>query len=198
MPLTASTQKDLFAARGVSLPTTGGLMRRFRAFNSWYWSDFLPPAQVCWSTRMRIAGSCDYGRCIITLSRSYHEQFPDDLSDTLKHEMIHLVHHNHGAAFRREAIRVGATVHCREYPGLHPRARHIYVCPTCGTEFHRVRRERLFCGRCSGHRADERFELVLRPSPGERRRPNRLAARGGRRRMRSGFRAVWAAADLFR
>jgi len=192
----AFTQTDLFAAVGIELPNEAELARRFRAFNEEHFDGTLPRARVRWSNRMRIAGICDHQRRIIRLSRSYHEHFPEDIDDTLKHEMIHLVRHSHDAAFKREAARVGASVHCREYPGLHPRARIVYICPACGSIYHRTRQERLFCGTCSRNRFDTRFQLILRPPP------TRIAARsavriGTGRRVGPRRRTVLAAGDLF-
>jgi hypothetical protein len=183
------TQIDLFACVATPLPDETELQRRFASLNAALFSSQLPPAEIRWSARMRIAGTCDHRHRVICLSRPYHEQFPGDVDDTLKHEMLHLVHPGHGVSFRTEAKRVGASIHCREYPGLHPRARLTYICPHCHTTYHRVRRERLFCGRCARTRLDERFALVLRPaarpqaltpmskpggsSPGQRHRPSK-------------------------
>jgi predicted SprT family Zn-dependent metalloprotease len=158
------TQTDLFARADIPLPDETELMRRFTSINASLFSSRLPAAEIRWSTRMRIAGTCDHRHRAIRLSRPYHEHFPADVDDTLKHEMIHLLHPTHSAAFRAEADRIGASVHCQEYPGLHPRARLTYVCPHCRTVYHRMRRERLYCGRCARARLDERFALVLRPA----------------------------------
>ncbi|MEW5700690.1 MAG: SprT-like domain-containing protein [Candidatus Zixiibacteriota bacterium] len=159
-----TTQVELFDGATAALPDEAELQRRFTVFNADFFASELPAAQVGWSNRMRIAGTCDRRHRVIRLSRAYHEQFPGDVNDTLKHEMIHLMHAGHDAAFRAEAERIGASVHCREYPGLHPRARLTYICPHCRTVYHRVRHERLFCGRCARTRLDERFMLVLRPA----------------------------------
>lgn len=192
----AYTQADLFATFGIELPNEAELARRFRAFNEEFFDGTLPRARVRWSTRMRIAGTCDHQRRIIRLSRPYHEHFPADIDDTLKHEMIHLIHHSHDAAFRREATRLGASIHCREYPGLHPRARFVYICPACGTVYHRTRLERLFCGTCSRNRFDPRFQLILRPPPSKiaARRTSRI---GTRHRFGPRRRTALAAGDLF-
>jgi len=157
------TQLDLFSILTARLPDEPDLARRFAYFNERYFEGALPIADVRWSSRMRIAGTCDSRKRIITLSRVYHAYFPGDVDDTLKHEMIHLRLHSHDARFRREAERVGATTHCKEYPGLHPRARYVYICPHCRTQFHRSKRERLYCGLCARNRLDARFILILRP-----------------------------------
>jgi len=155
------TQLDFFSMLTTRLPDEAELARRFSWFNEHYFNGALPAAGVRWSSRMRIAGTCDSRKRIITLSRVYHTHFPEDVNDTLKHEMIHLRNHGHDADFRREAERVGATIHCKEYPGLHPRARFVYICPHCRTLFHRSKRERLYCGVCARNRLDTRFILLL-------------------------------------
>lgn len=155
-------QLDLFSLQFSHLPAERELARRFDAFNRRYFNGTLPPTTVRWSSRMRIAGTCDSQHRLIALSVMYHVHFPEDIDDTLKHEMIHLKYHSHGTIFRREAERVGATLHCKEYPGLHPHARFVYICPNCRTLFHRTKRERLYCGQCARDRLDPRFMLVLR------------------------------------
>lgn len=155
------SQLDLLSSANVTLPDEDELLRRFHHFNADFFKGKLPDAKIRWSTRMRIAGTCHRHRALITLSRPYHEQFPGDVDDTLKHEMIHLRYAGHGPAFRREAARVGASVHCREYEGIHPRARLVYACPTCWREFRRSKPGDLYCGRCSRGRPSPMSRLVL-------------------------------------
>lgn len=170
-------QTDLFSAPAVSLPDPEELARRFAEFNLRYFANTLPPVTIKWSNRMRIAGTCDSHRRIITLSHVYHTHFPNDVDDTLKHEMIHLRCPQHDAAFRREAARIGTSVHCHDYPELHPRARFIYFCPTCNTEYPRVKRAQLYCGQCARRGFDPRFKLVLRTSAEKVRIVRLLAAK---------------------
>lgn len=197
LQLIAKAQTDLFAPRAVVLPPPDELARRYAEFNLRYFRNALPPVTIKWSNRMRIAGTCDSRRRIITLSHTYHTHFPDDVDDTLKHEMIHLRCPNHDAAFRREAARVGASVHCRDYPELHPRARYMYICPTCGQEYPRVRRAQLYCGRCARCGFDPRFKLVLRSNAETERVVRSLAARSPRRRRVAGVRRRRRTADEF-
>ena len=54
-----------------------------------------------WSKRMtKSAGMCYYNRKVIRLSTHYHERFPEDIDNTLLHEMIHLLAPGHGDSFR--------------------------------------------------------------------------------------------------
>ncbi len=192
LPLAPEAQTDLFTPVPVLLPDPDELARRYAEFNLRYFQDSLPPVTIKWSKRMRIAGTCDSHRRIITLSYVYHTHFPNDVDDTLKHEMIHLRCPHHDAAFRREAARIGTSVHCHDYPELHPRARFIYVCPTCNTEYPRVKRAQLYCGRCARRGFDPRFKLILRTSTDQIRVVRSLAAKspvrgravGTRRRRR--------------
>lgn len=156
------SQLDLITSVNTDLPTEEDLQRRFARFNAELFKSKLPEATIRWSTRMRIAGTCHRHRALITLSRPYHERFPADVDDTLKHEMIHLRYAGHGPAFKREAERVGASIHCREYEGIHPRAKYVYACPTCWREFHRAKPGELFCGRCSKGRLLPQYQLVLK------------------------------------
>ncbi len=178
------SQLELLSAAPVCLPDEAELKRRFAQFNAEFFQSKLPDATIRWSTRMRIAGTCQRHRALITLSRTYHERFPEDLDDTLKHEMIHLRYMGHGPAFRREAQRVGASIHCRDYDGIHPRAKFIYACPTCWREFRRTKPAELFCGRCSRGRLLPQFRLVLKhriDTVPATRAPNRVAAKSARR-----------------
>jgi len=181
-------QTDLFSSRPVALPDPRELVRRYEEFNRLYFDNLLPGVTIRWSDRMRIAGTCDSHRRIITLSRPYHSHFPDDVDDTLKHEMIHLRRPRHDASFRREAARIGASVHCRDYPDLHPRARFIYICPTCNAEFPRVKRGHLYCGRCARQGYNLRCKLILRSRAAHERAVRTLAAKSPTRSRATGLR----------
>jgi rubrerythrin len=184
----SKAQTDLFSSLAVLLPNPQELAHRYAEFNLGYFENQLPAVTIRWSKRMRIAGTCDSHRRIITLSHIYHTQFPDDVDDTLKHEMIHLRCPRHDAAFRREAARIGASVHCRDYPDLHPRARYIYFCPNCGTEFPRSKRAHLYCGACGRRGFDPRFRLILRTNAAHERAVRSLAAKSPAHRRASGVR----------
>lgn len=189
MPESVSAmQTDLFSSRPVELPDQLELARRYEDFNRVYFKSLLPGVTIRWSHRMRIAGTCDNHRRIITLSHPYHSHFPEDIDDTLKHEMIHLRHLRHDAAFRREAARVGASLHCRDYPDLHPRARFIYICPNCNAEFPRLKRGHLFCGRCARHGFNLRYKLILRSHATHERAVRTLAAKSPSRTSATGLR----------
>jgi predicted SprT family Zn-dependent metalloprotease len=101
----------------------------------------------------------------IVISEKYHQLFPQDIDDTLKHEMIHLIHFNHDANFRREARRIGASFRARSHPSLRLPPRYIYQCPVCGAEYPRRKRLRMAsCGSCSPNRFNPKFKLILKSS----------------------------------
>lgn len=180
------SQLDLLAGSMAALPDEAELQRRFDWLNETLFKSRLPSASIRWSTRMRIAGTCQRQRLLITLSRPYHERFPQDIDDTLKHEMIHLRYAGHGPAFRREAQRVGASVHCREYDGIHPKARLVYACPNCWREYRRMKPAELYCGRCARGRLLPQFRLMLKREIEPRRpHPTRSAAGTQGRRPRT-------------
>ena len=144
------------------LPSEEELQGMFDLINIQYFEGKLPKARIEWSSRMRIAGKCYIGHKIIKLGRKYHEFFPEDLEDTLKHEMLHLLYPDHGREFKREAKRIGTTQYAREYPGGKSPHKYIYVCPNCGQKYYRHRRMyNVSCGSCSMGGYDERYKLKL-------------------------------------
>ncbi len=146
------------------LPSVAELYRMFDQFNLIYFGGKLPPTVIEYSTRMRSAGSYTPGRRLIRIGRKYHELFPGEISDTLKHEMIHIVHFRHNAAFKAEAARIGASLKARPHPDLLRPPKYIYFCPECGREYPRQRRLRMAsCGYCTkGKSFDSRYKLRLR------------------------------------
>lgn len=145
------------------LPDTDELYQKFELFNWQYFQGNLPRVRIEYSNRMRSAGSYSPNEKLIRIGRKYHELFPEDIDDTLKHEMIHIVHFRHDAAFKREAARVGATLKARSHPSLRREPKYLYQCPGCKLEYPRQKRLRLAsCGKCStGGRFDKRFKLKL-------------------------------------
>jgi SprT-like protein len=167
VPLTAQITSESFAvpaeAAGVAgaLPDVAELGRMFDRLNWQHFRGKLPPMTIEYSGRMTSAGSYDPDRKLIRIGRKYHEVFPHELEDTLKHEMIHFRHYRHDAVFKAEAARVGASVRASHHPALRRPPRYIYVCPKCGLEYPRQKRLRMAsCGKCSpAGRFDSRFKL---------------------------------------
>lgn len=149
------------------LPTVEELYRLFDRFNWLYFGGKLPKVKIVYSTRMAAAGSYSTERRLIKMGRRYHEIFPQDIEDTLKHEMIHIIHHHHDAAFKREAKRIGATLKAQDHPALRRPPKFVYECPCCGMEYPRQKRLIMAsCGKCSaGRRFDPRYKLRRKKTP---------------------------------
>lgn len=159
-----SVQEDLFAPDPSRLPDREELSRLYNQLNEKHFGGKLPQAAVDWSTRLRIAGNCRPDKRDIRLSVRYHTYYPEEITNTLLHEMLHLVYPKHNISFCRAAEKLGVTIHCREYPGLHPRSRLTYICPQCRTVYYRQKRADISCGKCSGQAYDPRYKLVLKKS----------------------------------
>lgn len=145
------------------LPTLAELHRMFDELNWLYFNGKLPAVTIKYSLRMLSAGSYTPKAKLIKISKRYHEIFPHELVDTLKHEMIHILHFYHDADFKREAARIGASLKATHHPLLHRPPKYIYVCPSCHKEYPRRRRLRMHsCGACSGGRFNSRFKLQVK------------------------------------
>jgi len=145
---------------GVSLPTDSDLAEMFVKLNQKYFDGKLPDARIEWSTRMVHAGKCEDKQRLIRLGVAYHKHYPDDIIDTLKHEMIHLIHPNHGKGFKSEAQRIGASRYSRMYPGMLKAMKYLYECPECGEQYpsRKMLRNRS-CGKCSPGRYNSKYKL---------------------------------------
>lgn len=148
------------------LPTEEELYRLFDVFNMVHFNGKLPSVKIKYSNRMLMAGSYTPVGRLIKIGRKYHEIFPDEIEDTLLHEMIHIIHPNHSRAFKTIAGRLGVSLKAKEHPDLRAAYRYLYICPNCGKEYPRRKRFRMAsCGICSkGHRFDPRYKLILKES----------------------------------
>ncbi len=168
----ASANYDLFESTAtkpapvtVGLPSLDELYNRFRLFNIQYFAGKLPTPKIRYSRRLLAAGLYLRDHNEIVISERYHQLFPREINDTLKHEMIHLIHFNHDRNFRKEAQRIGAACRARTHPLLRLPPRYIYECPRCGTEYPRRKRLRMAsCGKCSPSRFDPKCKLRLKSS----------------------------------
>ena len=137
----------------------------FDRYNWMYFDGRLPRVRLIWSNRMMSAGSYTPSERTIRIGRKYHEIFANELDDTIKHEMIHILHLNHDAHFKREAKRIGASVRAQSHPSLRKPPKFTYVCGSCGVEYPRQKRIRMAsCGKCSRGSFNERFKLRLKKS----------------------------------
>lgn len=165
--LIASAPKDLRAQgdppHGDNLPDIKELYVLFDNFNRIYFEGALPPVKIAYSDRMLIAGSYFPAKREIKIGRKYHQIFGNELEDTLKHEMIHVVNPRHDRSFKELAGRIGASLRAKSHPDLRGSFRYIYICPSCMKEYTRRKRLRMAsCGICSpGGKFDPRFKLRL-------------------------------------
>jgi len=145
------------------IPDTAELYRMYNRFNWLYFDGKLPTVKIEYSNRMSSAGSYNPDRKLIKIGVKYHQIFPGEIWDTLKHEMIHIVHFYHNRAFKAVAKRIGASVRAKNHPSLRRKPRYVYICKNCGTEYPRRKRLRMAsCGKCSPNgKYDERFKLKL-------------------------------------
>ena len=154
------------------MPTVADLYSLFDRYNWMYFDGVLPRPSIEYSRRMTSAGAYLPGRRLIRIGLKYHQIFPEEIADTLKHEMIHIIHLKHDAAFKAEASRIGASLRAKSHPALRRPPRYTYICDSCGSVYPRQKRLRMAsCGTCSrGGRYDRRFKLRLTDSANCRQR----------------------------
>ena len=150
-------------AAPAALPNETELYRLYELYNLLYFEGRLPKARIAYSARMLAAGSCDTRSREIRIGTRYHQLFPDEISDTLKHEMIHLLYRGHGRDFVSMARALGVSIRARSHPSLRRPAKYLYRCTACGADYPRQKRVRMAsCGVCTAGRTfDARFKLKL-------------------------------------
>ena len=145
------------------LPTVLELYQMFDRFNRFYFDGKLPRVVIEYSNRMTSAGSYTPRDKVIKIGRKYHHLFPEDIEDTLKHEMIHIIHFKHNKVFKDFAKKIGTSLKAKHHPSLRRPPRYIYICPNCKLEYPRQKRMVMAsCGKCSkSKRFDKRYKLQL-------------------------------------
>ncbi|MFH2037235.1 MAG: SprT-like domain-containing protein, partial [Candidatus Zixiibacteriota bacterium] len=148
------------------LPTESELYLLFDQLNHKYFGGSLPRINIKYSGRMLIAGSYTPQKRIIKIGKKYHSIFPEEIEDTLKHEMIHILYPSHDAKFKAVAAGIGASLRANYHPDLRAPFKYLYICPSCNKEYPRRKRLRMAsCGVCSkGSRFDPKYKLVLKKS----------------------------------
>ena len=141
------------------------LKRLYNKYNREIFNDRLATfVAVEWSTRMTTtAGICKritkdgVSYTLIQLSVSYHETNPNELMDTLVHEMIHVLlpKSHHGSPFLEEARRINEAfgMNITVYAHGEIDYKYIYECVECSQKYERMRRldlSRARCGVCRG------------------------------------------------
>lgn len=134
--------------------------------------------RVEWNARLRTtAGLAHYGKNLVMLNPKLADFGPEEIDQTLRHELAHLVAHfragrrriaPHGAEWRAACAALGLPDEQRCHQLPLPRARrvpkHFYRCPHCRTEVPRVRpfRRRVACLACCRAHADGRYSERFR------------------------------------
>jgi predicted SprT family Zn-dependent metalloprotease len=160
---TGSTNVDAQAIfKSVMLPGQEELYQLYSEFNQEIFHNRLPEVKLGYSRRMLIAGIYIPSKREIRIGEKYHKIFPEDLEDTLKHEMIHIIYPNHNREFKNLARRLGVSLKAKEHPSLRS-YRYLYACPCCGKEYPRRKQLRMSsCADCTpGREYDPRFKLKL-------------------------------------
>lgn len=159
--------------KGSLVGTDTQLKMLYNKYNAEVFNNRLPKwLKVYWTNKMtKCAGICRHRRkrnpdgstrleSEIGLSIPYHQKFPDDVSNTLVHEMIHVLYprDKHGPLFRNEMDRVnrqhnmGITIYSKER-ATEKKYKYIYACSSCDQEYRRIKQvdlSRSSCGVCRG------------------------------------------------
>ncbi|MEW6056088.1 MAG: SprT family zinc-dependent metalloprotease [Bdellovibrionota bacterium] len=144
------------------------LTQLFWDHNFRFFGGILVPIEIQFSGRLKTTGGQYFRKPVrrIQISTRYFEMESawDEIADTLGHEMVHywldfLGHPcGHTAEFRKKLKHCGF----HRYSRLTPvKARYLYLCPRCSTQYFRRKKGVWSCGPCSGARYNPNFRLVL-------------------------------------
>lgn len=149
---------------------TQRLKMEFDRLNLERFQGVLPHNKLRFSrTAARTHGRINFKTTEIMISLHMYEQFGwPAVENTLLHEMTHVLlhmqgrHDRHTKVFWQEFQRRGGI---RDRIDVKPRNAHVYACPTCGTEIHRMRRLKrpwlYSCRRCD-RRYNPKHRLYLK------------------------------------
>jgi predicted SprT family Zn-dependent metalloprotease len=145
--------------------------RFYKELNTRFFENKLPNCRLELSNRLtRTAGKIWPKLRLMRLSLPYHQRYgPDELRNTILHEMIHLwlyeqkLPSGHTPLFRRKLIEVGLPDRIRALP-VPPRPyKYLYACPTCGYQVQTRRKINSSCGRCDKvYNPRHKFKLLKR------------------------------------
>lgn len=134
------------------------LWQLYERINTLYFEPFgieVTPTEISWSNHMTaVVGGCRVEAGIIKLSVPYHRKYPEEIENTLTHELIHLYIPNHGPEFIKEMERINklagyqlVTVNSHERAVI----RYVGVCPEhgdLGTRAAAPRHTQYYCKLC--------------------------------------------------
>jgi predicted SprT family Zn-dependent metalloprotease len=142
------------------------MLEEFHRLNAVYFQNRLRVPEIIISQRKTYGGYYLPAKHRIVLSfQAYQEHGWEETLNTFRHEVAHIVHQNHSAAFWEVAYRLGATQRHAKSPRVtQPRAQRTYTyqCAACGKQVQRHRRTRaaLSCALCD-KRYNPQFALRL-------------------------------------
>jgi predicted SprT family Zn-dependent metalloprotease len=137
------------------------LVSVFNRLNSTYFGGKLS-ATLAWSSRMRvIAGNCDWQKRVIRLSERHHKRYPEDITITMLHEMLHLhLERGHDNVFNQAATALGVPLKSRGRADRRP-YKYLYACPNCGIKIKRRIKGDWACAICGNGEYNPRFRLRI-------------------------------------
>jgi predicted SprT family Zn-dependent metalloprotease len=159
-----------------ALPSEADLQLLFARLNYEFFNGEVPGCKVRYNARFsNCAGRTTYGResMQIELSPKHFRRYPEALTETLLHEMIHVWCYakfretGHGVRFKRKLRECGLTSIYHDLGNVSPSRestkRFILRCERCTFEALRrsLPRTAASCPRCNKRRFDERYPLTI-------------------------------------
>jgi len=144
------------------------LCAEFQRLNVLHFESRLQMPEIELSSRKTFGGYYQPSRHRIVLSwQAYTEHGLPETLNTFQHEVAHIVHPNHSAAFWRVAHALGATQKYASPPREVPARRYVYACPACGKRIERRRRlKQASCASCDRtYNPKYRLTLVSETNP---------------------------------
>ncbi len=147
------------------------LWAEFHRLNTQHFAGALRLDEIRLSPRKQYGGYCMPAKRLIVLSlQALKEHGFEETLDTFRHEVAHLVHPNHSAAFWEVARALGSTTRYAKPPvERNPNyVRYVYECPACAATVRRQKRlVRASCAACD-KLFNPRYLLCLVSSPASR------------------------------
>ena len=170
-PVRRTTQTAQTASDDETRVALDLLWAEFRRLNTLHFGGTLRLDEIRLSARKQYGGYCAPAKHLIVLSLpALRDHGFEETLDTFRHEVAHLVHPNHSAAFWDLARKLGSVNRYAKTPKTpNPNAaRYVYECPVCAARVPRARAiRRSSCAKCDKS-FNPRFLLKLVESPASR------------------------------